>query len=169
VKKMRHADDHRVSADGGQRSRWQREGGSMRHEFKLTVGIAFIAAAALLPTSCGDSASPTEPTVAATPTPAVSVFGTWTGSWTGSYFDHCGAVAGFNQVGIRVVGALQLSDSCQMTLDFTGTLQGNTLDGTFTDYDTWLIQAHGIVSGSNLQIALTDSAGTAVGELSLHR
>ena len=129
---------------------------------KNRVTILAITAVALMAASCGDSGSPTEPDVSA-PTTA-DVAGTWTGTLVG-----CDAGANFTQAGVSVRGTLQTHEPCRFNFDFEGTIHGNTLSGTYTDYEIYRLGANGTVSGTDLEITLTDSVGTVFGRLLLHR
>jgi hypothetical protein len=130
----------------------------MRNRVKMLA----ITAVALMAVSCGDSGSPTEPDVSA-PTTA-NIAGAWTGTFVG-----CEAGANFAQAGVSVSGTLQTGEPCRFNFDFEGTIDGNTLSGTYTDYEIYKLGAKGTVSGSELEITLTDSVGNVFGRLLLHR
>jgi hypothetical protein len=129
---------------------------------KNRVTMLAITAVALMAASCGDSGSPTGPDVSA-PTTA-NLAGTWTGVFFG-----CSAMANFTQAGVSVRGTLQTNEPCRFNFDFEGAIHGNALSGTYTDYEIYKLGANGTVSGSELEITLTDFVGNVFGRLLLHR
>jgi hypothetical protein len=128
-----------------------------------------MAAATILLAGCKDSASPTEPKMAATPLPPG---GNVAGAWIGTYHDpgcDASAQASFEQTGSVVHGTLGATGPCGVGFEFNGTLQGNTLAGTVTDDEFHSnFSAQGILSGSTLEITIVYSAADN-GQMHLHR
>lgn len=138
-----------------------------------------MAALALLLAGCSDS-SPTEPKmVAAAPTPTPlapggSLVGVWTGTFSSDNIEFCvfngiPAQATFEQDGSTIRGVLNAPTAPCFQLEaraFTGTLRGNTLQGSAGPS-----YAQGTLSGTTLEIGLgVNGYGFASeGQLHLHR
>jgi opacity protein-like surface antigen len=141
----------------------------MRHRVELSIGIAAVAAAALLTAACGDSGSPTEPPLLApTPTQSPAIAGGWTGTYSGVTHPCETAVdATFDENRGSVTGTINVSEPCWNMFLFQGTFQGNTLEGEFTDYDGFHNRGRGTVSGGTLEIHLDGDLGGI--RMNLHR
>jgi hypothetical protein len=149
---------------------------------RFGLPLVLMTAAAVLLAGCNDS-SPTEPKVltatpsTSTPTPSPtplppsgSVAGAWIGTYHGvSFTCDTSAQASFEQTGGAVLGTLTATGSCGDVWHFSGALQGNTLAGSITDYDTLVVVAHGILSGSTLEITIDNGSGLTVAQAHLHR
>jgi hypothetical protein len=151
----------------------------MRSSKKSTFlrGLAALAVSALILAGCNDS-SPTEPMLAATPTPILTpgnIAGAWTGTYSSDNIEICvisgiPAQATFEQDGSTVRGTLNAPTSPCFTLQartFTGTLHGNTLVGSVGTFG----YVQGTVSGATIEIGLgVNPYGYASeGQLHLHR
>lgn len=146
----------------------------------LYRGMIVMAMVAPLLVGCNDS-SPTEPKVAAaatpTPTPAPtplppsgSIAGAWTGTYNGiSYSCDTSVQASFGQTGPAVLGTLTATGPCGDVFHFNGTLQGNTLSGSITDFDTIVGGAYGVLLGSTLEITFDNGFGFNFAQVHLHR
>ena len=153
----------------------------------LLRGLAIVTLAALPLAGCNES-SPTEPkALAATPIPTLTptplppggnIAGAWTGTYGSTDWLDCDtsiispAQATLSQNGSDVRGTLTATgdpNGCPCgNLTFTGTLQGNFLQGTVgSPNQTWSVS--GSLSGSTLDIALMNSFGTGFGQMRLHR
>ncbi len=162
----------------------------------LLRGLAVVTVAALPLAGCNES-SPTEPKAlaVATPTPAQTptplppggnIAGTWTGTYVSTDWLDCDtsivspAQATLTQNGSGVRGTLTATGDprgCPCgKLTFTGTLQGNSLEGKVgSPHQIWSVS--GSLSASTLDISLLavdrdgddGPYGTGLGQLHLHR
>ena len=133
----------------------------MRHRVPQLLRIAAIAAAFLLTSACDDSGSPTEPRSA--------IAGAWTGTYSG-LTDECEAraEATFTEDRGSVWGQISVTRPCGNHFAFRGTLQANTLEGEFTDFDGLHIRGRGTVSGGTLEIHL-DGEGYGTSRMNFYR
>ena len=137
--------------------------------------LATMAVAAPLLVGCNES-SPTEPKLAAGPTPATTPAPTYTGTYNGvspqcdssaqASFLHRDARGG-GWSGTMIVPCL----NAPYPLPFTGDFAGNTFTGsvlTSSDLDFKFLQ--GTLSGSSLEITiLNETTLTPMGQLHLHQ
>jgi hypothetical protein len=91
-----------------------------------------------------------------------------TGEWTGTYHSNSGGggtiSASFNQNGSSVTGSMTVAETdCFSLLSFAGTVDGNTLTGTFTAGSSRM-DITGMVNGSELNGTYTILAGPCAGD-----
>ncbi len=115
------------------------------------------------------------------PTPGAETDGPAAGQWTGTYvpvsnpwdYSECrsqSAAARFAQSGSTVTGTIASSGACGFSVVFNGTLEGASLIGTITGqgfYDG--STARGSLSGTSIDLTLTDPSAAAGGQLHLQR
>ena len=153
----------------------------------LLRGLAVVTVAALPLAGCNES-SPTEPKVLVatpiptqTPTPlppGANIAGTWTGTYVSTDWLDCDTSIVYSaqvtlwQNGAEVGGTLTATGDpkgCPCgNVTFTGTLQGNRLEGK-VGFPNQPWRVNGIVYGSSLDFSLVNSFGTAFGETHLRR
>lgn len=148
----------------------KRDRNGSRHISILAIFVALSLAAA-----CRDSDTLTGPP--ASPAPAASIAGAWTGTYfiNDAELEGCSselpAGATFEQDGTRVVGRLNARGGCGLDYAFEGTLQGNRLEGTLSNSENpgFTGSASGFLSGATLTISAQNMYRYQMGLMSLHR